>query len=153
LQAGTASLRLSSADRNTPTEFTLLSVDVNGADKSSGIKIAAGEDVSGVRLIVGRGTGTIRGSVRTEGGTLPPGTYIGASFLRPGNPFTIRYGQVDARGHFVFERVPAGNYEVAVTVYLDNRRVTARQPIVASDGTITEVTLTLNLNETSPPKP
>jgi hypothetical protein len=154
LQAGTASIRLNSANRNEPVEFTLLSIDVNGADKSSGIKLAAGENVSGVRLIVGRGTGTIRGSVRTEGGTLATGTYISAAFLRPGNPFNIAYTRVDARGRFVFERVPAGNYEVAVTAYLDNnRRVTARQPIVASDGTITEVTLTLNLSEASPPKP
>lgn len=154
LQAGTATLRLSSAGRNEPMEFTTLSVDVNGADKSTGIKIAAGENISGVRIVVGRGTGTIRGSVRTDGGTISTGTYVSAAFLRPGNSFTIAYTRVDARGRFVFERVPAGNYEILVTAYLDNnKRVAARQPIVASDGTITEVTVTLNLNEASPPKP
>jgi len=151
LQAGTASIRLSSGSRDSPAEFATLSVDINGADKSSGIKITAGENISGVRLVVGYGTGTIRGSVRTEGGSLPPDTYLRVAISRPGNPFAIRYAQVDARGRFVFEKLPAGNYEVAVTAYLDNKQVTARQPIVASDGTITEVTLTLNLNE--PPKP
>jgi len=151
LQAGTASIRLSSGSRDSPAEFATLSVDINGADKSSGIKITAGENISGVRLVVGYGTGTIRGSVRTEGWSLPPDTYLRVAISRPGNPFAIRYAQVDARGRFVFEKLPAGNYEVAVTAYLDNKQVTARQPIVASDGTITEVTLTLNLNE--PPKP
>ena len=153
LQAGTATIRLSSGSRDSPAEFATLSVDVNGADKSSGIKITAGENIFGVRLIVGYGTGTIRGSVRTEGGSLPPGTYLRVAISRPGNSFTIRYAQVDARGRFVFERVPPGNYEVAVTAYLDNKPVTARQPIVASDGTITEVSLTLNLTEAPPPKP
>jgi hypothetical protein len=153
LQAGTATIRLSSGSRDSPAEFALLSIDVNGADKSRGIKIGAGENISGVRLIVGYGTGTIRGSVRIEGGSLPPGTYLRVAISRPGNSFTIRYAQVDARGRFVFERVPAGNYEVAVTAYLDNKQATARQPIVASDGTITEVTLTLNLSEAPPPKP
>jgi uncharacterized protein (DUF2141 family) len=153
LQAGKATLRLSSSDRNAPAEFALLSVDLNGADKSQGIQLTAGENISGVRLVVGYGTGTIRGNIRTEGGTLSPGTYVSAAFLRPGNPFTIAYTRVDVRGRFVFERVPPGYYEVVVTAYLDNRRVTARQPVVASNGTITEVTVTLNLGETPPPKP
>ena len=153
LQAGKATLRLGSRDRNVPAEFALLSIDLNGVDKSGGIQIKAGENVSGVRLVVGYGTGTIRGTLRTEGGTLAIGTYVGVAFSRPGNPFTIAWSRVDARGRFAFERVPPGNYDLAVTAYLDNRRVTARQPVVASDGTITEVTVTLNLNETPPPKP
>jgi hypothetical protein len=153
LQAGKVTFRLSSTNRNAPAEFALLSIDLNGADKSAGIQVAAGDNVSGVRLVAGYGTGTIRGSVRTEGGTLPPGSSVHAAFVRPGNPFTIAFTRVDARGQFVFERVPPGNYEVAVTGYLDSRRVTARQPVVASDGTITEITITLNLNETPLPKP
>lgn len=153
LQAGKATLRLSSSERNASAEFALLSVDLNGADKSQGIQLTAGENISGVRLVVGYGTGTIRGAIRIEGGTLTPGAYVSAAFVRPGNPLTIAYTRVDARGRFVFDRVPAGNYEVVVTAYLDNRRVTARQPVVASNGTITEVTVTLNLSETPPPKP
>jgi hypothetical protein len=153
LQAGTASIRIDSANRNEASEFTLLGIDVNGADKSTGIKIAAGDNLTGVKLLVGHGTGTIRGTVRIEGGTLPLGTYVDAGYSRVGNPLTIAYAQVDALGRFVFERVPAGNYEVAINAYLDKRRVTARQSIVASDGAVTEVTITLNLNETPPTKP
>ena len=153
LQAGTASLRIGSANRNDPPEFALLGIDVNGADKSRGIKIAAGDNITGVRLLVSRGTGTIRGSVRIEGGTLPPGTDVQVGYSRIGNPITLGSAKVDALGRFVFERVPPGNYEVAVNAYLDKGRVTARQSIVASDGTITEVTVTLNLSETSPTKP
>jgi uncharacterized protein (DUF2141 family) len=154
LQAGKATLRLSSADRNAPAEFALLSIDLNGVDKSAGIQITSGENISGVRLVVGYATGTIRGSVRAEGGTLPSNVYVYVALVRPGNALTITSTRMDARGRFVFERVPPGNYEVVVTAYLDNnKRVTARQSVVASNGTLTEVTVTLNLNETPPPKP
>jgi hypothetical protein len=154
LQAGKATLRLSSADRNVPAEFALLSVDLNGVDKSPGIQVTAGENISGVRLVVGYGTGTIRGSVRGEGGALSPDIYVYVALVRPGNALTITSTRNDARGRFVFERVPPGNYEVVVTAYLDNnKRVTARQPVVTSDGAITEVTFTLNLNEAPTPKP
>jgi hypothetical protein len=42
-QAGTAVIRLTAADRNSPSEFAALSMDVNGADKSRGIEIAQGK--------------------------------------------------------------------------------------------------------------
>jgi hypothetical protein len=60
---------------------------------------------------------------------------------------------MDARGRFVFDRVPPGNYEIVVTAYLDNRRVTARQPVFVGDGSTSESTITLNLAEGAPPKP
>jgi hypothetical protein len=152
LQAGTARLRVSSADRNTPSEFALVSIDLNGVDKSRGIEIAAGESISGVRLVVGYGTGTIRGTIRAEGGVLPANTYVYVSLTRPGSGLTITDTRMDARGHFVIDRIPPGNYEIVVTAYLENRRATVRQPIFVGDG-ISESTITLNLAEGAPPKP
>ena len=151
VQKGKATFRLASADRNTASEFTLLSIDHNGVDKSAGLQITPGENITGLRLLAAYGTGTIRGSIRTEGGTLPEGTYVDVQFFRPSNPHAIGYQQVDARGRFAFERVPPGNYEITATVYMNNKRGTAKQSVVASNGTVTEVTLTVNLNEA--PKP
>ena len=145
-EAGTAVLRLTGADRNSSPEFSALGIDVNGVDKSRGIEITSGENISGVRITVGYGTGTIRGTVRAEGGAFPSEQYIGASFSRIGSPLVISYTRVDARGRFVFEHVPPGNYEVVVTAYLDRRPATARQSVVASNGVVTELTLSLNLN-------
>jgi hypothetical protein len=70
-QAGTAVIRLTAADRNSSPEFGALSIDVNGVDKSRGIEITPGENVSGVRITVGYGTGTIRGNRQVEGGFIP----------------------------------------------------------------------------------
>jgi outer membrane usher protein FimD/PapC len=130
-----------------------MSIDHNGVDKSGGLQIKAGDNITGLRLIAAYGTGTIRGSIRTEGGALPENTYVDVSFFRPGNAQPVKYQQVDARGRFVFERVPPGNYELRATVYLNNKQVTTKQSVVASNGTVTEVTLTVDLNEAPIPKP
>lgn len=152
-QAGTAVIRLTAADRNSAAEFAALSIDVNGADKSRGIEITPGENVSGVRITVGYGTGTIRGTLKVEGGVIASGQYVSASFSRTGSPLVISYTRVDARGRFVFEHVPPGNYEVVVTAYMDRRPVTARQSVVSSNGVVTEVTVALNLSPGPAPGP
>ena len=153
LQAGTAVIRLVSASGNTSPEFAALGIELNGVDKSRGIEISPGEDISGLRVLAAYGTGTIRGTVRVEGGTIPSEQYLSASFSRPGSSFVIAYSRVDARGRFVFDHVPAGNYEVVVTMYVDRKTVTARQPVVASNGVVSEVTLTLNLTPGPAPGP
>ena len=132
-------------DRNAPSEFALMAIDQNGVDKSQGLQIKEGENISGLRLIAGYGTGTIRGTVKVEGGTLPSGTYVDAAFIRPGSSLTIGHTRVDARGQFIFQNVPPGNYEVGVNAYLQSGRVSARQAVVTSNGVASEITVTLNL--------
>jgi hypothetical protein len=146
LRAGTLALKVRSRERNVTPDFALLAIEHNGVDKSTGFQISNGEDVTNVRLIVGYGTGTIRGTVRVEGGTIPLGTQIDAAFIRPGSPLTIAHTRVDTRGQFVFERVPPGNYEVGVNAYLQTGRVSAKQMVATSNGVVSEITLTLNLN-------
>jgi len=146
LRAGTLAIGVRSKDRNAASDFALLAIEHNGVDKSTGFQIKEAEDVSGVRLILGYGTGIIRGTVRVEGGTLPAGTHIDAAFIRPGNLLTIGHTRVDARGQFVFERVPPGNYEVGVNAYLPGGRVSARQAVATSNGIVSEITVTLNLS-------
>ena len=145
LQAGTATIRLGSANRNASPELATFSIDLNGVDKSRGLKITAGENITGLRIVAGYGTGTIRGTIRVEGGTLPSDAYLGVTFSRSGGASVISYGRVDSRGRFVFEHVPAGNYDVVVTTFLDNKPVRGRQTAVANDGVVTEISVILNL--------
>jgi len=74
-----------------------------------------------------------------------------AAFIRPGNSLTIAHTRVDARGQFVFERVPPGNYEIGVNAYVPGKRVFARQMVAVSNGVATEITVTLNVSAN--PKP
>ena len=153
LRPGKMTISLGSADRNVAPEFALLAIDHNGVDKSQGIQIKEGENISGLRLVTGYGTGIIRGTVRVEGGTLPPGTYVDAAFSRAGSSLTVAHTRVDSRGQFVFERVPPGNYQLGVNAYMSRARVSASQPVVTSNGVETPVTITLNLGANPNPGP
>jgi hypothetical protein len=153
LRPGKLMVSMSPRDRNMAPDFALLAIEHNGVDKSQGFQVKEGEDVSGVRLVLGYGTGVIRGTVRIEGGTLPAGTYLDAAFIRPGSSLTIGHTRVDARGQFVFERVPPGNWELGVNAYIPGGRVSARQAVVTSNGVVTEVTVTLNVSASQKPGP
>ncbi|HET7114709.1 MAG TPA: hypothetical protein VFI57_13775, partial [Pyrinomonadaceae bacterium] len=153
LRPGKLTIVLTSLDGNVTPDFALLAIDHNGVDKSQGIQLKEGEDLSGLRLLLGYGTGVIRGTVHIEGGTLPAGTYIGAAVIRPGSPLTISHTQVDERGRFLFERMPPGNYEVGVNAYRQGRVISARQAVVTSNGVTTEITVTLNVGTNPKPGP
>jgi carboxypeptidase family protein len=153
LRPGRLTIVLTSLDGNVTPDFALLAIDHNGVDKSQGIQLKEGENISGLRLLLGYGTGVIRGTVRIEGGTLPAGTYIGAAVIRPGSPLTISHTQVDERGRFLFERMPPGNYEVGVNAYPQGRAISARQAVVTSNGVTTEITVTLNVSTNPKPGP
>src|SRR5215510_1352510 len=51
----------------------LLRIERNGIDLSDELEVGAGEDINGVRIIVGQGSGVIRGSLKIVGGPLPEG--------------------------------------------------------------------------------
>jgi hypothetical protein len=153
LRPGRLTIVLTSLDGNVTPDFALLAIDHNGVDKSQGIQLKEGENISGLRLLLGYGTGVIRGTVRIEGGTLPAGTYIGAAVIRPGSPLTISHTQVDERGRVLFERMPPGNYEVGVSAYPQGRAISARQAVVTSNGVTTEITVTLNVSTNPKPGP
>ena len=153
LRPGRLIISTSGRDRNVAADFVLLAIDHNGVDKSQGFQIKEAENISGVRLVLGYGTGVIRGTVRIEGGPLPAGTYMDAAFIRPGSSLTIGHTRVDARGQFIFERVPPGNWELGVNAYIPGGRVSARQPVVTSNGVATEITVTLNVSASQKPGP
>jgi protocatechuate 3,4-dioxygenase beta subunit len=104
--------------------FTLLGVQRAGADASSGIDVAEGEQVTGVRVRVGYGSSVIRGQldVRSAGepATLPPGARVNVTARRNGTqmPGGVAGGEVDSRGHFVIEGLMGGEYELIVNVFV-----------------------------------
>ena len=153
LRPGKLMISINGRDRTVTPDFVLLAIEHNGADKSQGFQLKEGENISGVRLVLGYGTGVVRGTVRVEGGPLPSGTYLDAAFIRPGSSLTIAHTRVDARGQFVFERVPPGNWELGVNAYVQGGVVSARQAIVTSNGVATEITITLDVSAKKKPGP
>jgi hypothetical protein len=116
----------------------------------NGFQIQNGEHISGVRLVMTFSSGVIRGVVRIENGTLPPDARISVQILKAGEQTPMNGAEVDARGHFLIEGLPAGSYEVRAMAYaaeFQRRRqpVFVKQIVTVNEGAPTDVTLTLDL--------
>jgi hypothetical protein len=138
--------------------FAVLRAERDGIVLPRGVEIKAGEQVTGVKIIVSYGTGSIRGEVKLENGPLPPNGRIVVWIKKPGdtNPYYRPYN-LDSRGHFLIEGVPAGSYELNVNGNIPGRRAppSVKQPIEVADGTVSDVVVTLDLkpNPGQPPIP
>jgi Carboxypeptidase regulatory-like domain len=133
-------------------------IEHNGAPASEGIEVDAGEQVTGVRVILVYGTLAIRGEFRIVGGALPAGYRFFAYARRVDQPAQNTPGaEIDARGQFVIDNLPPGEYEIRVllTFYPDGhplgqeiRRLTSsvKERVILSGGNSPPVVLTLDLN-------
>ena len=152
LQAGKARLFLS----NYPPVpgFALGRVERDGVAQRE-IEVAAGAQVTGLRVVIEYGTGIVRGVVRVENGPLPENTRMYVSARRRGETGQWNRGtQVDSRGRFLLEGLATGEYELMVRTSIPGippRRVASvRQNVTATSGVETEVTVTVDLNAKEP---
>ncbi|HEY3582028.1 MAG TPA: carboxypeptidase regulatory-like domain-containing protein [Pyrinomonadaceae bacterium] len=102
-----------------PKGLTLVRTEVDGIEQAEGIDVKAGTNITGVRLVFAYGTGSIRGEVRAEGGTLPADLSLLVRSATGGSRQLS--ASVDARGHFVVENVPPGTYELSLVTYGPDR--------------------------------
>lgn len=139
-----------------PNEFTILRVERNGQDITNGMVIGQGEQLTGVRVVIGAGNGAIRGQVKIEGGQLE-GVRLTLYLRRAGGgPNFHRQTELDTNGRFAFEKLVEGDYELligpmGVTVTGDagvktmDRMPTVQQSVSVAPGAVSEVTLVLSL--------
>jgi hypothetical protein len=153
LANGTANLYLSSTMGALETRpFVISRLERDGVvQPPRGIEIKEGEHISGLRIVVTYGSAKIRGVVKIENGSLPPEAHISVNVFRPGENFSsFPSTQVDARGHFVIESLPAGVYQIRVSVVragpLPSRSVT--QDVSVQDGAVTDVVVRVDLGQT-----
>jgi hypothetical protein len=132
-------------------------IERNGAPASDGIEVDAGEQVTGVRLVLVYGTLAIRGEFRVIGGTLPAGYRFFAEARRTDQPLPNPPGaEIDARGQFVIENLPPGEYEMRVFPFVlpdrplspEIRRLisSVKERVVLSGGSKQSVTLVVDLS-------
>lgn len=132
----------------------LLRTELDGVDQSEGLAVAAGAHITGVRLVFAYGTGRIRGEVRVEGGVAPEGSRFRLSLNSGGNGAhqSSRFIEVDARRRFVAEEIPTGTYQLTLA---PGPGITTFEPvtrtITVTNGTETQVILTVNLTEKAGP--
>jgi hypothetical protein len=88
----------------------------NGAVVRNGIKLADGEQVTGVRVVLLYSALTIRGEMKVTGGTLPAGCRFWIHALGTGqNAEYSRSAEIDARGQFAIENLAPGAYAIRVS--------------------------------------
>ncbi len=99
-------------------KFSILRIEHNGSSQREGIQINAGEQVTGVRMVIGSGTNIVRGQLRFTGGALPEGAILTVNANRAGTDIANgRAGPVDAGGRFTIEMLTPGEYELKLSVY------------------------------------
>jgi hypothetical protein len=136
-----------------PKGFSIVRVERDGVEQREGIEVAAGEQVSGVSLVIAYGTGVIRGQVNTEGGEFPDGTQLYVRCNRAGKASEgFSSAQVDARGRFVIEGLSAGEYELTIMSMSAGpgsnpppRIPPTKHIVTVTQGGTSNVTITLNL--------
>jgi len=95
--------------------LALARIERNGAPVSDGIKVGAGEQVTGVRVVLTYATFALRGEVKITGGALPTGQRLYATVRRTDKQTSFSTGaEVDARGQFVIDGLAPGEYGVTV---------------------------------------
>jgi hypothetical protein len=132
--------------------FTLKRVEKDGAPLPEPIvNLSSGESITGLRVIVQYGTGSVRGSVSIEGVTLPPNARLMVAYQRLGERPRGQLAAVDSRGHFLIEGLAAGDYEFTARYTLIEadrsqaapRLADARQVVSVTDGTEAQISLVL----------
>lgn len=132
--------------------LTLARVELNGVPQRE-IEVGPGAQMTGVRVVLEYGTGSVRGVVRFENGSLPEGVRLNVLVRRANdaNAFTRRGAEVDSRGSFLIEGLASGDYELTLGIYVPNGTARPRLPpfkqvVTVTNGAESEVTFTLDLN-------
>jgi 5-hydroxyisourate hydrolase-like protein (transthyretin family) len=155
LQGGTVNISLSAQDRSLLNGFSIVRIMKDDMVQPRGLAINAGDQITGVQVIVTYGNAIVRGSVKFLNGTPPPGSRIFLRVSKPGEPLVRGPAiQVDARGHFMIEGLVTGTYDVLVTVASAGSvgATSSKHQISVTDGVETEVTLTVDLGSRPGPQ-
>ena len=150
LTPGTANFSLTGQNRRPAASFAIQRVEHDGIVQPRGfVEIKAGERITGLKIIVSYGMGSIRGEVKLENDQLPPGGRTIVWIRKPSDMnSSFRSFNVDSRGHFLIEGVAAGTYELNVNAQIPGHRMplTAKQTVIVSEGAASDVAVTLDLN-------
>jgi hypothetical protein len=154
LSAGVVPISLLSPHQTTE-DFVILRTERDGVIQAQPIQIRSQEQIAGLKLVVGYGSGIVRGAVRYENGSLPAGSEVTVGLFRADSRSAVKTSLVDVRGNFVLEGVPAGSYWIGLRAYIpkSGRSVSVRQRVDVANGAVSVITVILDLNSNSPAKP
>ena len=155
LPGGTINVQLSGAAGPFDLKgYTVSRIERDGVLMPRGIEVKDGEQVGGIRVVVAYGNGSIRGVVKMENGSLPAGVQMSVRLVKPGQNLFIRPSQVDARGSFLMEGIPPGNYELVLQFFgagAPQQPPGNKREVSVQNGVVSDVMFTVDL--TTEPRP
>jgi hypothetical protein len=134
----------------------IMLIERGGVEISDRFVVKEGEDITGVRIIFGKGSGVIRGQLKMTGGKLPERAGIIAHARREKGPGVELYqgnsigtSNVDDKGRFVIEGLLPGEYVLSLVLSgLSNHQPTLPdRKVSVAKGKETQVTMTLDLSK------
>ena len=137
-----------------PKGLSLVRTELDGLEQKEGVEIAAGAQINGLRLVFAYGTGSIRGDVKIEGGSLPEGVTLRVILRSAANESRRfnRGAELDSRLHFILENIPPGSYELVVTGVKQTPGEKPKPPVeylkqtvTVANGTETKVSLVVDI--------
>jgi hypothetical protein len=148
LRTGKVFFRVAS---NNHKGFSIARIEHNGAPVNDGLEVRAGEQFTGLRIVLAYGSATIRGEIKVEGGTLPEDMRLGIRVKMKNGDET--FAPVDARKRFLIEGLSAGSYDLIVDAFtnrppFDKPTVTLEpntKTVQVTNGQETVVELTVRL--------
>ncbi len=112
-------MRLRLITWNAPKGYWLERIERDGAPQPDGLEIAAGEHLSGIRVVLLYGTAKLRGQVNVIG-SLPDGLQMTAHVRRRSAAnwnTSSQQLQVDPRRPFIVEGFAPGEYELTISIF------------------------------------
>ena len=152
LSPGTADFTLGSQEGRQLVNFAISRIERDGVVLPRGLELNSGEpQVTGVKVFLRYGTGSVRGEVKVENGPLPADVRVLVWLKKLGEAeSSLRPYNTDLRGHFLIEGVSAGEYELRVQANVPRREPpSATQQVTVAEGTVSDVVITVDLK----PKP
>ncbi len=138
--------------------LSIARVERNGIAQPPNLPINPGEHISDLKIVIGVGSGVLRGVVTFENGSLPVGGRVSLSLRRLDDSsfVNLRTPEVDARGHFVIQGLRSGSYTLTARLFVPGRRgspIFGNQQLIINDGTVTETLISLDLSALNSPNP
>jgi hypothetical protein len=146
--------RISASGIGVNVLFGLARVERNGMNIKENIELTAGEQVSGLKIVMFYGTSVIRGQVVFVNGTLRPDLQllVLATPLNAAPGMRVRRSHVDALGKFMIEGLAPGEYELNLATLIragmpmSSKLPSVQRKIKVGPGENT-ATLTIDLGE------
>lgn len=156
LQPGTVTIMLAIPTAPTPVPppgFNISRIERDGVAVQGNVELKDSEHITQLRIVITHGNATLRGVVKTEDGSPPDKAQIFVKLSKPGEITTvIRPVQADARGHFLFEGIASGVYELTAQIWVPGmaQRKTTKREVSVQEGVANEIVVTIDLSAPAP---